>query len=567
MDSRKKDLLALLLIFLIGFWGIWGLWKFAGLPTSHDSISHMTRLYAYIEGLKDGNFPVLWGRRMYWGIGSPVLMLNYQIPYYFTLIWHYIGFNLDNSFKLTLSFAHIASGILMYGALRIRYKQFPALVGAVLYIVAPYRFLNIFVRGALGEVFAVMFPPIILAGIWRKSTILQTVGWAGLFLSHPVGSAFYSAIMFGYVLIDNQFRNIWNILKRFFIPYGLALMIAAFNLFPALALTKYTYYKTENSDTLHHFPTFRQLVYQNWGYGFSTTDDKDEMSFQIGLIQWFVAGVAITTILSKPKKLFLQKNRELIFLFFVFAMAILLMLQKFATPIYVYLGLTHIIDYPWRLLMVFGFLTALMSVSLVDRIKLYKWKVIFGMFLICGAIYTNRNHIRINLIWPWPSSTYIRYTGDAFGEYAAKYRNTRDGSEFEYMAKFIKGGGKIAITKDKSREMEIIVDADESSIIRLESMYFPGWVARVNDQEVPIFVSKITSENQSGCFVTSGGEINIDTSGLVACYVPAGNTKIDLRYESLPIQRVANLVTLVGIGAFIWILLRSFCRRSTKPKR
>src|SRR3989339_1374513 len=167
--GRKREIWVVLGVMLVGIWGIAGLWKVAGLPTSHDSIAHMARMYAYAEGLKDGIFPVLWARRMFWGIGSPVLMLNYQMPYYFAMVWHGIGLNFDDSFKTVLSLSHILSGILMYWTLRSRYKTLPSLLGAILYLLSPYRFLNIYVRAAMGEVVAAMFPPIILAGLWRRS--------------------------------------------------------------------------------------------------------------------------------------------------------------------------------------------------------------------------------------------------------------------------------------------------------------------------------------------------------------------------------------------------------------
>jgi hypothetical protein len=461
---RKWDLFPMLIILLVGVWGVAGLWKVPGLPTSHDSISHMARMYAYQEGLKDGIFPVLWARRMFWGIGSPVLMLNYQVPYYFAMSWRSIGLNLNDSFKAVLSFSQIASGLLMYFALKNRYKTLPSLGGAILYMVVPYRFLNIYVRGAMGEVFSTMFPPLILAGIWRQSLPLQTLGWAGMFLSHPVGSALYSGVFLGYALVSAQFKNVLQILKKFFIPYALAFMIASFNLLPTLALTKYTYYKTADSNTLDQFPTFNQLLYSNWGYGFSTNNDLDEMSFQIGVIQWILLGSGIVVILSTKKSL--SRVGELRYLVLVFIGAILLMLKPTATPIYVYLGMIKIIDYPWRILMIFGFLSAMLAPQLLSTIKNRTRRNTLFLFLMFGVIYTNRNHIRINLIWPWPSDSFQHGTGDAFGEYAARYRMTREGSQIYEISEFIEGNGSIVLTKDRSNETSILATTDAPAVVR-----------------------------------------------------------------------------------------------------
>jgi len=554
-----------LVLFMVGIWSIYGLWVVPGLPTSHDSIAHMTRIYAYKEGLLEGIFPVLWSRQMFWGIGSPVLMLNYQIPYYFVMLWHWVGFNLTDSFKLVLSFSQIASGLFMYFTLRIRYKTLPSLVGGILYMIAPYRLLNIFVRGAMGEVFAVMFPPLILAGIWKKSVQLQTIGWAGLFLSHPVGSALYSGVFLGYTLWRNGFKKIIFSIKQFFIPYFLAFVMAAFNLLPTLALTKHTYYNPTNSNTLQQFPTFRQLIYSKWGYGSSTTDTKDEMSFQIGVIQWLLAIVAMVLIVRRKKVD--ENNWEIAFYLAIFVGAILLMLEKVATPFYVYLGLGRIIDFPWRILMIFSFLTAMLGSQIINAVKRKTTQWLLFLFLVLGALYTNRNHIRINAVWPWPNDSFRHGTGDAFGEYASRWRATREGSEFYELAEFIQGEGEIKVVLDLSSKILVKVATKEPAIVRFNMMYFPGWMATINNKIIPIDITQSPKSNESPCFVTTRTTKNIDDSGLMACQAEAGTSSMMLQYQALPIQRIGNLITLVGIGIYLWILCRSYYQRITSGKR
>ena len=52
-----------------------------GLPKMHDVNPHIARSIAYHTALKDGQFPPMWAKEVLGGIGSPVLMLNYQLPY------------------------------------------------------------------------------------------------------------------------------------------------------------------------------------------------------------------------------------------------------------------------------------------------------------------------------------------------------------------------------------------------------------------------------------------------------------------------------------------------------
>lgn len=565
--KKRWDWVLTGLVVLVGIWGISGLWKVPGLPTSHDSISHLARLYAYQEGLRDGVFPVLWAKRLFWGIGSPVLMLNYQLPYYFALAWNYLGLSLTDSYKMVQTFSYLVSGILMYRALRLRFSPFTAFTGAVVYLVAPYRYLNIYVRGALGEVFASMFPPIILSGIWKQSLPLQTVGWAGLFLSHPVGSALFSAVLLGYQLCVNRIDRISNTLKEFFIPYLLAMMIGAFNLLPTLALTKYTYYRPEDSHTLENFPTFKQLLYSKWGYGFSTNDDRDEMSFQIGIIQWLVFGMTVIVIMKPRTEKREESDRELLYLAVVFIAAILLMIQKIATPIYVNLKMGRIIDFPWRILMLFSFITAIMAARITAETKNRTVKLLLCSFLISGSLYTNRNHVRINLIWPWPSENFRGETGDAYGEYASIWRNSRLGAEFAAPVELGQGTGQLKIITDNSNSTAAEVTLAQPAVVRFNIMYFPGWTASINGRFEPIDFIREIEDPDSGCFVTNRKMVNLDDSGLIACHVPAGKTQIALKYVALPVQRVANLITLAGIGILIWQMFRSFYQPTTNGKR
>jgi len=49
--------------------------------------NQISRMIAYHQNFTDGQFPPVWAKEVLGGIGSPVLMLNYQLPYYFSEIF------------------------------------------------------------------------------------------------------------------------------------------------------------------------------------------------------------------------------------------------------------------------------------------------------------------------------------------------------------------------------------------------------------------------------------------------------------------------------------------------
>lgn len=556
------DILAVLFIFGLGIFFMSDLSK-PGLFTSHDSPAHMTRMLAYDEGIKDGQFPVLWAGRVLWGVGSPVLMLNYQLPYYIIQGFHTVGLSLTDSYKLVLAISFVGSGIAMYLVLRSRYTIMSSLIGATLYMIAPYRLVDVYVRGALGECVAFLFPPLLLLSFWKRSYLLAIASFAGLFLSHPVGSAFFSGYFFFYGVIHDIKEKKINLVKFFGLSFLFALAIASFNLVPTLALTKYTQYSPESSGTLSQFPTFTQLIYSPWGYGHSTDSPIDQMSFQIGVIHWAVLIMAIPFLMYKKNA---SKNWEIIYNLSLSIVAIFLMLD-ISSWFYVIFKLTKIIDFPWRILMFLVFTTALIGTELIAKIKIRKFAYILAIFIIGSLIYTNRNNRHINLIWPWQEQDFWGWTADAYGEYAAIYRETRGGSAFEYRAELIEGKGDVKVVENRSNYLMTNVESEKDMVIRINIMYFPGWVVKIDGISQKIDATRAIGKTNYPCYVTRRTLTHVDDSGLIACKIPSGEHVVEAKYEPLPVQKWSNLITLAGIGVYLWILYRSFYPRSTNAMR
>jgi hypothetical protein len=553
------DFAALLLVFCLGIFFMADLSK-PGLFTSHDSPAHMTRMLAYDEGIRDGQFPVLWAGRVLWGIGSPVLMLNYQLPYYIIQAFHTVGLSLTDSYKLLLAISFIGSGMAMYCVLRSRYAMLASLVGAMLYMIAPYRLVDIYVRGALGECVAFLFPPLLLLSFWKKSYPLSIISFAGLFLSHPVGSAIFSGYFFLYSILSDLKEKKIDRITFFVFSFVFALCIAAFNLIPTLTLTKYTQYLPESSNTLRQFPTFSQLIYSPWGYGHSTDSPIDQMSFQIGVIHWAVFLLAIPFLLYKKQA---NKHWETLYNLTLSVFAIFLMMD-ISTWFYTHFKLIKIIDFPWRILMFIMFTSALIGTELLSTVKAKKVAYLIALFVITSLIYTNRNNKHINLIWPWKEQDFWGWTADAYGEYAAIYRETRDGSAFKYRAELIAGKGLLDIQANRSNYLLVYTENEDATLLRINIMYFPGWTVKINGVSQKIDDTRSTTAPLSPCYVTRRSLTHVDDSGLIACHVPLGKHSIEAQYEVLPVQKWSNLITLVGIGGYLWILFRSFYPRLTK---
>lgn len=547
-----KQIFIILIISVVAGFFMKGLVK-PGLPTFHDSNPHVSRMIAFHTALHDGQFPPMWAKEMLGGIGSPVMMLNYQLPYFVSEGFFRAGLTYFDSYKLTLAISFILSGIAMYLALKS--KQFSdgaSLAGALIYTLAPYRFVDIYVRGALGESLTFIFPPLLLWGFTRSSLPILIIGWTGLFLTHPLASATFSAFYLGYVLFVGGKQEIAKRLQLFWSSFGVALLIAMFNLLPTLALTKYTYYSPLLSGALTMFPTLIQLFHSVWGYGVSLPGPVDGMSFELGIVQW-IAVLSGIIALFKTKSVTLRYliGSFLVCLFFVMAIS---------APIYTLLNLTSIIDFPWRLLFCLVFASAWIGAEVIDSLKVKKSiKLLLVILVILGLVAQSLPIAHTNTYWHKMPAWFARETGDSYGEYAPLTRSTRDSAPFWLRAEAIEGSqAQVTLELDKSNHQTYKVVAQHPSIVRVNTSYFPGWVIKVDNQIVPI---------GDTCYITKRTQIDIDDSGLMACRIGEGEHRLEIEYHATTVQRLGDMLTLTGIGVYLWILFRSFYQPTMKVKR
>src|SRR3990167_9100850 len=132
-----------------------------GLPVTHDGQDHVARIANFYLSLSEGNVIPRWANNLNWGYGHPILMFLYPLPSYLASVFHFLGLSLVDSVKAVFGFSYILSGLFMFLWLRNFLGKFPAMVGAIIYLYAPYRFVDLFVRGAIGEHVAFIFVPAI----------------------------------------------------------------------------------------------------------------------------------------------------------------------------------------------------------------------------------------------------------------------------------------------------------------------------------------------------------------------------------------------------------------------
>lgn len=461
-----------------------------GLPNTHDGQTHVMRLASFHQALFDGQFPPRWAGNFAFGYGSPVVSYAFHLPYIMGEIFYLLGFSFIDATKTVFVVSYVFSGIFMFLFLRQIVGRFPAFVGAVIYQFAPFRFVDLYVRGDVGEALVFMFPPAILWLIYqsKKINILKVVFGSflvgGMFLSHQIMASVFSGIIL--FLTPEKKRLPFTVLVLL-----LGFLLASYSLLPSIFEKKYT-----NLDHLiatnypNQFPHFRSVIYSAWHWGPADVDNPEiAMSFQLGIAQWIsvgILGILLFLLFLKEKAKFIFKN-ILIFKVAILFGVFLFFIDRLSKPLWDNFPLLPPLLYPWRLLCPQVFLVAVMSGVAISLIK-RKWlKIIIAVILIIIALYGNRNHLQVNGRTIHDDNFYLTFPGtsDMWGEFLPKGVIPPE-KGFKEKVEFIDGEGELKNLKYQSNKIGFDLKTNKDSQILVNNYFYPGWKVFVDGKEKEI---------------------------------------------------------------------------------
>lgn len=279
--------------------------------TSHDGEGHVIRMVEFYQAVKDGQLPVRWSKRLYFGYGYPFFNFNYPSVYYMGTPFMSLGYSAEDAVKGVTILTFVLSGVFMYLYLSRKVRPEFAFLGAALYIYAPYRMMVMYVRGSVAESMAFLFPPLLL---WCAESIVQkqkrsipftalVVGLLGI--SHNISALLLFGLFLSYLVFISIGKKDIRGFIRGLIGFGWGVAISSFFSVIALAEKKYTFLdQTIAKDYPDHFVWLFQLIKNNWGFGSSVAGPNDGLSFNVGWIHlggFFLAILVIVLMLLKKK--------------------------------------------------------------------------------------------------------------------------------------------------------------------------------------------------------------------------------------------------------------------------
>lgn len=518
---------------------------YKGLPPTHDGEYHVIRFYEFDKVLRAGDWYPRWAPDLNNGYGVPLFNYVYPLPNYVASFLHVFGVSFIDAFKLNMFFATIIGSICMYLWASSFWGKRGAIVSSVYYTFSPYHFLDIYVRGSVGEVWALAFFP---AFLWSIAILIKQknrlfVVYSGLFLaliifSHNILALMFLPFAFSYASFMIVFSNEKLYALRFTIyAIFLGLGLSAIFWIPALLEKDYVtglqIYSIDNN-----FPELYQLLIPSWGTGFSEVDLGNQMSFQIGIANLGAVLFSIFTSIFLYKK---KDKRFTILLFFLcWFFLVLFLLLKISLGVWQIVPFMDYFQFSWRFLSLMILIVSFLAGALfsVWRSKiLAACFVLFPLLLTIGYAKPAFYHQRDDSYYI-SRSNFIDGTnspGDLFNTVWFN-KNLKKQNE-----KIIVNHGLVLDSNIKPTKYSFRVKSDSDSQVIVNTSYFPGWEAVVDGELITI---------------------HHDNDGLIRFPLLKGMHSVTIILGLTFIQQVATGVTIFSFSSMIiYIFLRVIIKK------
>lgn len=544
----KKEIIIILLLLLISSPAVKSILLPGGF-TSHDLTHHVVRQIDMDKLLSEGQFPPRWSGELNNGYGYPVFLFNYPLPAMLGEVFHKIGFNFVTSVKAVLLTSMVLSVLGMFLFLKSYLStNLAPFLGAMFYLYAPHRFLNIYVSAAVGSALGDALVPFVF---WSMVEIKKSQKWvlkgalffALLVLSHNITTLIFSPLILGFaVVLILQSEQKVAILKKLLLMFLLGIALSAWFWLPALVEKQYILFdQIYQGFYKDQFINLWQLIRSPWGYGLSHPQNPQpgDMSYQLGLIQ-----IAVMLLLL-GSAWFFRRIREFRVIggisLSLFALSIFLM-QKISLPLWQNLPFLSLVQFPLRFQAISIF-SASIGAALLIKYLPFK-KLLFGLLLIL-VIYANRNHWNINEKFDPGEDYYLsqKTTTASFNEHLPKWGRAMERPALSKL-EFMKGAGNINVLKNESAFVLAEVEAKTPAVLRFNQFFFPGWEMKVDERPVKFN------------YLTEG-----ESYGLPVFNVMGGKHLIMAEFKNTSIRSLADTISLIGVIVWVVYLCKLLIRR------
>lgn len=526
----KDERFNLLVVVLFSIFAIIPLFK-AGFPFTNDMPAPVYRLVELDVSIRGGELFPRWSPDLYGGRGAPLFHFYAPLAYYAAEAFNMIGFSAVNSIKAIYVISFPLSGVLMYLFARERMGQNGAIAAAILYMYAPYRFEDVYARGAFSEAFTFVLMPLVLYSFHslaeKGGTRYITIGslsFAGLILTHNAIALFFTGFLLFYGgFLFREFPTSRGALGATFV---LGLTLSSFFWLPALTEKEFAGVEEDIlvSNYDNYFLKPGQLVPSLSDFQ-TKSNHVNHLAARVGILH--LAGTILT--------LYYIKTKYIGFLGLSLAGTLFLM-SSFSEFLWEGLPLLRYTQFPFRLFTLVALLTSILGGFLVDRFLVIPGRrgVIYLVLLSLVIVHGSLNHIG--------SEMHFMYEDGDFTPSKIRELNTGLTYKNEYMprdgvilpvveSKVETVGGDVTVYHIYELPESLrFKAAGGGGKVMINTYYFPGWTVYVDGALTKVVV---------------------DEKGLMVIEIGAGVHDVEVQLEDTPVRKFAEAMSFLALLALV----------------
>ncbi len=528
-----------------------------GIFQAHDMPSNLTYLAAFYESLTEGNIIPRWGGNIANLYGSPTIMFFYPLSYYFSSAIKFFGFSLIDSIKIYLSFSLVFSSLFMFIWLKKHFSSIPALIGALLYVYAPYRITDIYARGSIAENTFFIFLPLIcnqmyllMNAIKIKRLIAFSVILFLSIISHPFMLIVLSPLFLSY-FIYLKLSYKFSIIKLKYLLFAvfLGITLSSFYIIPLVYENKYTHYDLSpfnGRDYYKEFLEFKELVIPQWTF-IDIYGSKEYQTYQLGLIQIGLISLGLVVMFFLGRKDNTVKKSARLYLIGIILLAFsIYFMLPISDRVYRFLPLLKRIEFPWRFLSLSLVSISIMTSAYTSLVSSRLQKIILILIIISGIFLYVPNSKGHNYK-SYTDDYYlynIKINTDAFATLPRWAAQPDIYPRISSRYSIIEGDADITTLVRTSTKHFYNVESGDEFRMADATFYFPGWNVYLDGNKIPI-------EFQDPTF-----------RGIITFKVPSGKHFLQVVFESTKVRLLSDIISAATF--FILILLFFYAKKIDK---
>lgn len=200
------------------------------LNMADDLMYHLLRIEAMADAWQSGQIPALVEPLWFDGQGYASGVFYCDLFLALPALLRLLGFPLQTAYQIYLVAVNLATAAVTWWCVRrVTGSSTAAILGSALYTLAPYRLIDLYRRAAVGEFTAMVFFPLIFAGLWaiftmepqdvryRRCWIPAAIGFAGVLqchlLSAEMAGLFTLLVCLVFIKRTLRPRTFWTLLK------------------------------------------------------------------------------------------------------------------------------------------------------------------------------------------------------------------------------------------------------------------------------------------------------------------------------------------------------------------